>query len=501
MNMYNRFKSLDIDCSAIGFEQNENYVEYFCTPKDAQIIGCAGVDGIHYCFIKGFGETVFAVSPSNLPGDYVHPLARNFEDFIRLVLSCGDLAAVEQAHAFSKKQFNEFIKANQPTVEQASLLKTLADKLSLTPIDRPFDYIKQLQQLFDYSEIKYNAEYYEIVDDDTSTFTSEWKVYFDGGFFVNRSRSRAGTEISINKYFQWGDKTLYVPAVYSCAKGIVVDICVKVDTLQFQSYIDKWMPLLQNEDSMSDEQISQAESENPLNFDFFTKVEVNGKMLCNYRGCSISWLPESCMPEETENDKEAKAVLEHYGMDLNCGWTVHRLSFSWKTNRRPNIKSIKLNLEKPPVLINGLHFKNPKLGDIINFVHPVSGVNHILTVCGYEKDTLDFAAKELSDYDFPKYNTVMTYTITPELSDAKFHVCDCLHNDTPRYIGVQSEGNASSIGIIGGADGPTAIFAAHKSDNKLHSACSALRFEPTDDVEWKMVFREKMCEDIEVCIL
>lgn len=496
--MFNKFKKLNIDCSLIGFEQNEDYVEYFCTPKGAKIIGRAGVDGIHYCFIRGFGETVFAVSPSNLPGDYVHPIARNFEDMLRLVLSCGDLAAVEQAHIFSKEQFEEFVESNKPTAEQASLLETLADKLSLTPIEQPFEYIKELQQSFDYSKIKYNAEYYEIVDD-TPIFSSEWKVYFEGGFYMNRSRSRAGTEISINKQFQWCNKAIYIPAVYSCSKGIVVDICVKVDASHFKAYFDKWMPLLQNEERLSDEQISQAESENPFNFDFYTKLEINGKLLSGYNGCSICWLPEQCLPEDTENDAETKAVLEHYGMDSDCGWIVHRLSFPWGTKRRPDMKSIKLRLEQPPVLINGKHFKNPKVGDKISFVHPVSGENHILTVCSYEKNILDFAAKELSGYEFPKYNTVMTYTLSPDLPDAKFNVCDCLHNDVPKHISECD--SSSSIAIIGGADGPTAMFASHKTSENIHSASSALHFEPTDDVEWKIVFREKLCEDMDICIL
>lgn len=76
-------------------ERRTENTAYFCTPKGAAIIGWAGVDGIHYCFVDGFGETVFAVSPMNV-GDYVHPVARNFEDLLRLLLSCVDMAALEQ---------------------------------------------------------------------------------------------------------------------------------------------------------------------------------------------------------------------------------------------------------------------------------------------------------------------------------------------------------------------------------------------------------------------
>ncbi len=61
----------------IGFHLSKSLLE-----KGAEVIGWAGVDGIHCCFVKGFGEMVFAVNPSNLPGDHVHPLARSFEDFV-----------------------------------------------------------------------------------------------------------------------------------------------------------------------------------------------------------------------------------------------------------------------------------------------------------------------------------------------------------------------------------------------------------------------------------
>ena len=72
------------------------------------------------------------------------------------------------------------------------------------------------------------------------------------------------------------------------------------------------------------------------------------------------------------------------------------------------------------------------------------------------------------------------------------------------------EMSSGTIGIIGGADGPTAIFVtgiSRKSGDKekvsesLHMACSALRFEPVDDVEWRIEFREKLREDIKLTLL
>ena len=40
------------------------------------MIGWAGVDVIHYCFVRGVGEMVFAVNPTNYDSDYMCPLVK-----------------------------------------------------------------------------------------------------------------------------------------------------------------------------------------------------------------------------------------------------------------------------------------------------------------------------------------------------------------------------------------------------------------------------------------
>ena len=66
----------------------------------------------------------------------------------------------------------------------------------------------------------------------------------------------------------------------------------------------------------------------------------------------------------------------------------------------------------------------------------------------------------------------------------------------------QSDFAALSIAVIGGADGPTSVFLlSNGSSRRPHSACSALTFEPAEEVEWKAAFREKPCEDFEIDLL
>ena len=94
---FQKFLRSGLDLAPLGVERREENLPYFCTPKGAAIFGWAGVDGIHYCFIRGFGGMVFAVSPMNAAPDCVHPLARDFADFLRLLLACGDAAAASGA--------------------------------------------------------------------------------------------------------------------------------------------------------------------------------------------------------------------------------------------------------------------------------------------------------------------------------------------------------------------------------------------------------------------
>ena len=98
--------------AAVGIECREDNTPYFCTPKGASVFGWTGIDVIHFCFLRGFGDMVFVVSPMNTAPDYVHPVAKNFSDFLRLILVCGDVAAVEQAWMWDKIQFEAFLQEN-----------------------------------------------------------------------------------------------------------------------------------------------------------------------------------------------------------------------------------------------------------------------------------------------------------------------------------------------------------------------------------------------------
>ena len=163
MTMYDKYCQLEIDGRWIGLEKSDMCVEYFCTPLDATVIGWE--NSIHYCFIKGYRDMVFAINPESCVDKYVYPLAANFKDFLRLILACGSTTAVEQIIGWNKEQFEDFLHSEDNKVfpEQSEVLKIVAEELKLQPMEDVYEYVKAVQEQFDDKKIKYSNEYYDVL--------------------------------------------------------------------------------------------------------------------------------------------------------------------------------------------------------------------------------------------------------------------------------------------------------------------------------------------------
>lgn len=60
---YAAFLKKQIDLAPLGVAQRTDAYPYFCTPRGANIFGWVGVDGIHFCFIRGFGRWYLSSAP------------------------------------------------------------------------------------------------------------------------------------------------------------------------------------------------------------------------------------------------------------------------------------------------------------------------------------------------------------------------------------------------------------------------------------------------------
>ena len=227
--------------------------------------------------------------------------------------------------------------------------------------------------------------------------------------------------------------------------------------------------------------------------------------------------------------EEERRLLEHYGLDPAKAWSMNRWSFSWATKRPPKLRSLSLTMKRDRVCIPGIRFTVRGPGDQIPFIHPSTGERHVLTVLEYQEEEMDrkaFEAPEdmeqeerrrllrrMGEWEYPTHLTAMTYAVSPEISRRELQIRDC-GGDRPRRIlprepedrflpeaknDVCVMAGASAIGIIGGADGPTAIFMAGKGEPRC--TFSSLYFEPGKPVEWRMRFYEQRVEDLEVKLL
>lgn len=498
---YEKYLKLNINGFHVGLEQAINENKYFCTPEGASIIGWAGVDGIHFCFVRGFREMVFVVNPMNASAYYVHPLARDFEDFLRLLLTCGHTAVLEQVWYWDQEQFNDFLRENPPTAEQSEVLYILHEKMFLTPMEQPYAYIKALQDEFDYRTIPYTEEYYDIVP--VKPPIPEWKVYFEGSCWGNSGHERAGKEISLNKQFFWNDEVWKIPAIYTCSKGLIVDFCLQVPPERISFFMDKWKLAANNLGSgYTEEQRMKIDAENPLAININPKVALNGVDLSSSHGSGLYWNP--CLPEG--NNLESWSVMRHYGLDPEQGYAIWRSAFLWKTKRKPQIKTLSVRMAQEPISIPGPHFEASLPGEQFEFTHPSTGKTHILTVQEYERQELsELSVERFNDpgLEIPRHYIMMSYTLSPDLPNQAFMIADCAKGDRPRQKHTnpkapQATGDICCIGIIGGADGPTAIVLGNGSQSELRAACSALHFEPVGDVIWRITFYEKTRSDITV---
>ncbi len=329
--------------------------------------------------------------------------------------------------------------------------------------------------------------------DYTLTEPVAWKVKYDEPW---DRRSRPGTEFPVHHQMTWNDEEWHIPSFYTCSKGLVIDVCVKVSMEKVIAFA------AQCEETCTPE----VRQKDPLDIGFHVLVTVNGQRIPLERGSGITYRPGDVWQGEWENSIESRQWMDHYKLDTACAWSLHRLAFPWATKRKPRtLRSLSVTFERNPATLPGVHFKNPSVGDIISFVHPVSGREHTLKVAAYEQKSFPRDAFQAEGYEFPTHYTAMTYIIFPHLSGMNLIVHDCLANEMARPSAERDTCDPQvvcvGIGGIGGADGPTAVVMGQPQSNQpIHVALSALHFEPTADVEWKIEFREKLWEDREVTL-
>lgn len=312
------------------------------------------------------------------------------------------------------------------------------------------------------------------------------KVFYQGSLYGHFGRDRAGKEIEINKSFLWGGESRLVPSVYICGKGLVADILKSVSVEDFRAFAEKF-GLDKNSDScdFSEEHLVKIEAENPLGGGIYVTAKINGRESSMEFSSSDCWNP--LFPDGGSSEK----LLEKYGLDKSFCWQITRVSIPWRGRKPKKISSLSLRLRADRLRVSEVHFKAERPGDRTEFTNPATGKTHILTVTDIERQSL--AQFPHIGKDEPKFFTFLRVDISPEISKDALLITDCAEGDRTHKGALPR--NASAIGIIGGADGPTVVISEYESG---HTACSSMHFEPEYEPDWCMTFYDKPREDIEV---
>ena len=353
-----------------------------------------------------------------------------------------------------------------------------------------------------------------------------WLVSYDGSF--RHAGEDSGREVPVRKEFLWGRKKWVIPALYLCQKGLVIDFCMEVESAELKTFIEKWDLVRTACDRRSREQLLKLLLEHPLDISFSSHVSLNGKELKSEHSCAVSWLPEACFPGSRFPDKmtpnpEAKAALDHYGLDRDKAWSIHRHAYRWTPDMGPftpeawreSLKTagpLLIHLERDRESIPAERFTALNIGQRVPIRHPLTGAEYLLTVHDIRSESLPPDPFPDSCMEFPGHCTVVFYSLQPDLPNQDFHLLDCAEGDAPRRkkgasgsVKYASVSSTIFIGIPGGTEGPAAILLPDDAKHSgaaaratLHNSCSSVYFETPEQLQWLAVFCEKLAEDITV---
>ena len=488
MTLYQRYARLPIRFAELELERGSEKSSYFCTPKGARVIGWAGVDGIHFCFVRGYGDAVFAVNPMAAE-DHVQIVARNFADFLRLVLACGGSAAIEQARQWTRAQFDAFVAASDrdyPPRQDA--LQAIAG-LGVEPMDDPYGYLEALRGEFDVSKLQ-PREMPAEVEHSRAPFPVVW----DSSIHSRPRRRHPAREVEANALFSWGEEEWRVPKLYVCAEGLVVDYCIGVDVEKVAEFL-RWYEELTCGDygvELSQEQQEEAEQRNPLHIAFHSALTVDGTAMPAKGGSSTVWVPESCGNEElTAENRRTDAILEHYRLDGDKAWVFWRCRYPWKTRRGSGVKTASLRLTRDKETITLARFTDPAAGEEIRLTHPVTGEVYTLAVSAAEPQTLDQSILRDPDTEYPTHFVSLSGTVMPPLEG--LIVRDCAEGDHPR----SKSGGAFGMILFGRKSDRSAAAEGQQTI----CAASSMHFEAPQSVTWRAVANEKPMEDVEMKLI
>lgn len=304
---------------------------------------------------------------------------------------------------------------------------------------------------------------------------------------TGRCKSRPdmdGIAIPTGWRFFYAGQNYEIPAVYLFKKGFVADIIGRIDTNAMRAFYDRYE---QRGERLTPYERAQAMLEHPYQPLNSMKLWFNGEEV------SGSWRADDAlyMPWQAHQLPLAEEALEAYPLDKDACFSVTRLHSPYPKEQngviaaarrmwtRPALKSLRISISPSEQMLPLEHsftvdLESKETPELI-LMHPITGTAHTLRVMDAEWQ--DFSAQFQKMHrmlkrrkhmrhmagEAPGHILRIRYTLAPPLPKGeRLQLQDAM--PMQRQSG---HSGASAIGVIGGADGPTAVFVAdHDVDQR-----------------------------------
>lgn len=314
-------------------------------------------------------------------------------------------------------------------------------------------------------------------------------VYYDPGFLYIGS-GRQGRKQAAGWRFEYADMRCIIPAVYRFPRGMVFDILSFTDEARLREFFSKYAAI--EETLTSSQQQRSAMQEHPFQPVPIHEVWLNGTLAQG----GVSYSHVISVPGAPQDDS-INQLRGAYSALLggNKPFACQRVRVDYpettggliKLRRRLCLNRIK-NMRLATSAVQWFHpldisfeLSDGAAQKQINFLEPVTGTQHTLYIS--EAKVHEFALTRRL------YAALAHYEIDPELPEGAAINFSCNisseeHLSAPELFPGDGA-TASAIGIIGGSDGPTAIFMGMKGqrqpkgphDLPLHTCFSVPSFK------------------------
>ena len=146
------------------------------------------------------------------------------------------------------------------------------------------------------------------------------------------------------------------------------------------------------------------------------------------------------------------------------------------------------------------------------FIHPLSGKKHMLSVHSFEAGEIDVGrglnevesrlGRDWEEMEYPSHYHTLAYTIRPSVPEEELTIQDCSEGDPPRRKGKEGIQDGPTAVFIGGKVAVMPVFMKEEGEgaSDVRTAVSSLHFEPAKQVEWRVVLHVKEHEDVRVTV-